>query len=68
MPRSLTPRGGMILTKSGHGRVAFCGKKRMGSPENNISTLYRLACTFPCQRFADTLAGDHALLGADVAG
>ena len=60
MPRSLTPRDGMILTNSGHGRVAFCGKKRMGFPENNISTLYRLACTLPCQRFADTLAGGHA--------
>ena len=60
MPRSLTPRAGPNLTNSGHGRCAFCGKKRMGFPENKISTLYRLACTYPCQRFVVALADGHA--------
>jgi hypothetical protein len=60
MPGSLTPRDGTILTKTDRGHVAFCGKKRMGFPESKISTLCRLACTYPCQRFTYVLTDGRA--------
>jgi hypothetical protein len=60
MPRSLTPWVGPILTNPDPGLLPSDDPYRIGNPENNISTLYRLACTYPCQRFAAVLADDCA--------
>jgi hypothetical protein len=47
-------------------RVAFRGGKRVGVQDYKTFAAQWLACTIPCRRFADTLAGTAARLGADV--
>jgi hypothetical protein len=47
-------------------RVAFRGGKRVGVRDYRTFAAQWLACTIPCRRFADTLAGTAARLGADV--
>ena len=47
-------------------RVAFRGGKRVGVRDYRTFAAQWLACTIPCRRFADTLAGTDARLGADV--
>ena len=47
-------------------RVAFRGGKRVGVRDYRTFAAQWLACTIPCRRFADTLAGAAARLGADV--
>jgi hypothetical protein len=47
-------------------RVAFRGGKRVGAQDYKTFAAQWLACTIPCRRFADTLAGAAARLGADV--
>ncbi len=60
MPRSPTPRVVPILTNSVQSRFAFCEVYSMGIPKMVLSTLYRLACTYPCQCFAYALTSGHA--------
>jgi hypothetical protein len=47
-------------------RVAFRGGKRVGVRGYKTFAAQWLACTIPCRRFADTLTGTDARLGADV--
>jgi hypothetical protein len=47
-------------------RVAFRGGNRVGVRDYRTFAAQWLACTIPCRRFADTLAGTAARLGADV--
>ena len=47
-------------------RVAFRGGKRVGVRDYRTFAAQWLACTIPCRRLADTLAGAAARLGADV--
>ena len=47
-------------------RVAFRGGKRVGVRDYRTFAAQWLACTIPCRRFADTLAGAAARLGADA--
>jgi hypothetical protein len=46
--------------------VAFRGGKRVGVRDYKTFAAQWLACTIPCRRFTDTLAGTAARLGADV--
>jgi hypothetical protein len=47
-------------------RVAFRGGKRVGVRGYKTFAAQWLACTIPCRRFAGTLTGTDARLGADV--
>jgi len=47
-------------------RVAFRGGKRVGVRGDKTFAAQWLACTIPCRRFAGTLTGTDARLGADV--
>ena len=47
-------------------RVAFRGGKRVGVRDYRTFAAQWLACTIPCRRFAGTLTGTDARLGADV--
>jgi hypothetical protein len=47
-------------------RVAFRGGKRVGVRGYKTFAAQWLACTIPCRRFAETLAGAAGRLGADV--
>jgi len=47
-------------------RVAFRGGKRVGVRDYRTFAAQWLACTIPCRRFASTLTGTDARLGADV--
>lgn len=65
MPGSLTPPGRPPARECAGGRVAFRLWYSVGTQDHAIEAQW-LACTFPCRRFADTLAGACARLGADV--
>src|SRR5499425_1589765 len=47
-------------------RVAFRDLKRVGTRDSTSFAAQWLACALPCRRFAVTLAGANARLGAEV--
>src|SRR4051812_4863291 len=66
MPGSWTSPDRPRARASAPVRVAFHGGKRVGVQDYKTFAAQWLACTLPCRRFADTLAGTAARLGADV--
>ena len=66
MPGSQTTRGQTGTRDGVPVRVAFHVTYGVGTPEKNTYAAQWLACTLPCRRFADVLAGACARLGADA--
>jgi hypothetical protein len=66
MPGSWTSPDRLGARANAPVRVAFRGGKRVGVRGYKTFAAQWLACTIPCRRFADTLAGTDARLGADV--
>jgi len=57
MPGSTTTRGQHASCDIDARCVAFCGTENIGTPNLSYAAPY-LACAFPCERFASTLAGN----------
>jgi hypothetical protein len=66
MPGSQTTQGRSDTRTSVPARVAFRQTYGVGTLRNNTFAAQWLAYTLPCRRFADTLAGACARLGANV--
>ena len=66
MPGSSTTPGRPSACVGALGRVAFRYTDSVGTRNQFSIAAQWLACTYPCQRFADILAGACARLGADV--
>jgi hypothetical protein len=66
MPGSQTTQGRPDTRADVSGHVAFRDTYGVGTPRFITFAAQWLACTIPCRRFADTLAGDRARLGANV--
>ena len=66
MPGSWTTPGRPEARAGAPVRVAFRGGNRVGARIYQTFTARWLACTLPCRRFANALAGTDARLGADV--
>ncbi len=66
MPGSATPPGHPSACDGALGHVAFRFLNSVGTRDINSIVAQWLACAFPYRRFADTLAGACARLGADV--
>ena len=66
MPGSTTTRGWLMSRHDDTHHVAFCGTNNIGTPNLAYAAQY-LACAFPCERFAASLADRRASLGAGVA-
>src|SRR6202022_991134 len=66
MPGSLTTPGRPGARDDAPGCVAFRHLHGVGTQNRNLSRLNGWPMRPPCQRFAETLAGNCACLGADV--
>ena len=66
MPGSPTAPGRPGARVIAPGRVAFRQRNSVGTREERTFAARWLAYAIPCRRFADTLAGTNARLGADV--
>src|SRR5262249_50744712 len=66
MPGSPTAPGRPGTRARAPVRVAFRDLKRVGTRDSTSFAAQWLACTLPCRRFAVTLAGANARLGAEV--
>jgi hypothetical protein len=66
MPGSATTPGHPSACDDAHGYVAFRALNSVGTRDVNSFVAQWLACAFPCRRFANTLTGACARLGADV--
>ncbi len=66
MPGSPTAPGRPGTRVDAPVRVAFRQRNSVGSRDELAFAARWLACALPCRRFADTLAGADARLGADV--
>ena len=66
MPGSPTTPGRPSARASALRRLAFRYTDSVGTQERFSIAAQWLACTYPCRRFADTLADACARLGADV--
>src|SRR5215831_19652525 len=66
MPGSPTTPGRPGTRARAPVRVAFRDLKRVGTQDSTSFAAQWLACTLPCRRFAVTLAGANARLGAEV--
>jgi len=66
MPGSATTPGHPRACDNAPGHVAFRLVDSVGTQDRDIFVAQWLACAFPCRRFADTLAGACARLGANV--
>lgn len=67
MPGSPTTPGRPGTRARAPVRVAFRDLKRVGTRDSTSFAAQWLACALPCRRFAVTLAGANARLGAEVA-
>jgi hypothetical protein len=66
MPGSSTTPGRPSACDDALGHVAFCYTDSIGTWNQFSIAAQWLACTFPCRRFAGTLADACARLGADA--
>ena len=66
MPGSPTTPGWPSARIGALGHIAFHYTDSVGTRNQFSIAAQWLACTFPCRRFADTLADACARLGADV--
>ena len=66
MPGSSTTPGRLGARVGALGHIAFRYTESVGTRNEFTFAAQWLACTFPCQRFADVLAAACAWLGADV--
>ena len=66
MPGSPTTPGRPSARVDALGHIAFHYTDSVGTRNPFSIAAQWLACTFPCRRFADILAGACARLGADV--
>ena len=66
MPGSPTTPGWPSARVGALGHVAFHYTDSVGTRNQFSIAAQWLACTFPCRRFADTLAGADARLGASA--
>ena len=66
MPGSPTTPGRPSACVDALGHVAFRYTDSVGTRIQFSIAAQWLACTYPCRRFAATLADDNARLGADV--
>jgi len=66
MPGSPTTPGRPSACAGALRRLAFRYTDSVGTQERFSIAAQWLACTYPCRRFADTLADACARLGADV--
>ena len=66
MPGSTTTPGRLSTRAGAHRRLAFRYTNSVGTRNWFSIAAQWLACTYPYRRFADTLAGACARLGADV--
>ena len=66
MPGSPTTPGHPSACASALRRLAFRYTDSVGTREQFSIAAQWLACTYPCRRFAATLADDNARLGANV--
>ena len=66
MPGSQTTPGRPRARADAPVRVAFRVRYRVGTRDEKSFAAQWLACTIPCRRFAGTLTGTDARLGADV--
>jgi hypothetical protein len=66
MPGSSTTPGRPSTRGDALGHVAFRYTDSVGTRDQFSIAAQWLACTYPCRRFAVTLASDNARLGADV--
>lgn len=66
MPDSTTTPGHPSARDCALRRVAFRYTDSVGTRDQFSIVAQWLACTYPCRRFADILAGACARLGADV--
>ena len=66
MPGSSTTPGRPDARAGASEHVAFRYTDSVGTQNQFSIAAQWLACTFPCRRFADTLADADARLGADV--
>src|SRR5262249_19870923 len=66
MPGSPTAPGRPGTRARAPVRVAFRDLKRVGTRDSTSFAAQWLACALPCRRFAVTLAGANARLGAEV--
>jgi hypothetical protein len=63
---SLTTPGRTATRADAAGRIAFRLGNAVGTRDNPSFAAQWPACTIPCRRFADPLAGADARLGASV--
>lgn len=66
MPGSTTTPGRLSTRVGALSRLAFRYTDSVGTRKLFSIAAQWLACTYPCRRFADTLADACARLGADV--
>ena len=66
MPGSTTTPGRQGARVDAPVRIAFRQENNVGALEEGSFAARWLACAYPCRRFADTLAGTCARLGADA--
>jgi hypothetical protein len=66
MPGSTTTPGRLSACAGALRRLAFRYTDSVGTRRRFSIAAQWLACTYPCRRFADTLADACARLGADV--
>jgi hypothetical protein len=66
VPGSSTTPGRPSACVGALGHIAFRYTDSVGTRNQFSIAAQWLACTFPCRRFADILAGACARLGADV--
>ena len=66
MPGSATTPSRPSACVRALGRIAFRYTDSVGTRKKFSIAAQWLACTFPCRRFADTLTGTGARLGADA--
>ena len=66
MPGSMTTPGPVSTRSVALTDFAFRTGDRVGTQDEESFAARWLACTFPCRRFAGTLAGACARLGANV--
>jgi hypothetical protein len=66
MPGSQTTHAQMDARDGASIRIAFRQTYGVGTPQIITYAAHWLAYTLPCRRFADTLAGDGARLGAEA--
>ena len=60
MPGSIDDAGPPVARDDVPGRVAFCRLEGIGTPIWKSYAAQWLAYTYPCQRFADSLAAARA--------